>query len=135
MRKYVSIILMGLVFSMASAGQTLAQSSSKDEAKALEKIKAKIAKLGVGEKARAQIKLRNGEKIKGFVSSAGPDDFAFTERDSGKTATVAYADVIEVKGPGGLSKGAKIAIVAGIGAGVVVGLIANHIVNCLWGCR
>lgn len=135
MRKLLSMVVIGLLVSMASGSQALARSSGQDEAKALEKIKAKIAKLGVGEKARAQIKLRNGQKIKGYVSSAGPDDFAFTERDSGKTATVAYTDVIEVKKPGGLSKGAKIAIVAGIGAGVVVGLIANHIVNCLFGCR
>lgn len=74
--------------------------------------------------------------LKGFVSSAGPDDFAFTERDSGKTTTVAYADVVEVKKPGGLSKGAKIAIVAGIGAGVVGGLIVIHSVHCIpLGCR
>lgn len=135
MKKFLTIVLMGLLVSLASGSQALARSSGQEEAKAVEKIKAKIAKLGVGEKARAQIKLRNGQKIKGYVSSAGPDDFAFTERDSGKTATVAYADVIEVKKPGGLSKGAKIAIVAGIGAGVVVGLLANHIVNCLFGCR
>jgi len=128
------MVLIGLLVSMASGGQALARSFGQDEAKAVEKIKSKIAKLGVGEKARAQIKLRNGQKIKGYVSNAGSDDFAFTERDSGKTATVAYADVVEVKKAGGLSKGAKIAIVAGISA-VVVGLIAHHVVNCIFGCR
>jgi hypothetical protein len=68
------MVLVGLLVVFASGGRTLAQSSGKDEAKALEKIKAKIAKLGVGEKARAQIKLRNGRKMKGYVSSAGQDD-------------------------------------------------------------
>lgn len=134
MRKLLRMALIGLLVSMASGGQALAQSSGQDEAKALERVKAKIAKLGVGERARAQIKLRNGQKIKGYVSSAGSDDFAFTERDSGKTTTVAYADVVEVKKAGGLSKGAKIAIVAGASA-VVLGLIAHHIVNCIFGCR
>lgn len=134
MRKHLAIVLIGMLVSMASGGQALAQSPGQDEAKALERVKAKIAKLGVGEKARAQIKLRNGQKIKGYVSSAGSDDFAFTERDSGKTATFAYADVVEVKKAGGLSKGAKIAIVAGASA-VVLGLIAHHIVNCIFGCR
>jgi hypothetical protein len=118
MRKLLSIVLIGLLVFLASGGQVLAQSSGQDEAKALEKVKAKIAKLGVGEKARAQIKLRNGQKIKGYVSSAGPSDFAFTERKSGTTTTVAYADVVDVKKPG-LSTGAKIGIGAAIGVGVL----------------
>jgi hypothetical protein len=129
MRKLLSIVLIGLLIFLASGGRALAQSSGKDEAKALEKIKAKIAKLGVGEKARAQIKLHNGQKIKGYVSSAGPNDFAFTERKSGSTTTVAYADVVEVKKPG-LSTGAKIAIGVGIGVGVlavVVVYAVNHL--------
>ena len=123
MRKLLSIVLIGLLVFLASGGRALAQSSGKDEVKALEKIKAKIAKLGVGEKARAQIKLRNGQKIKGYVSSAAPNDFALTQRKSGTTTTVAYADVVEVRKPG-LSTGAKIAIAVGIGVGVLAVLAA-----------
>ena len=133
MRKLLSIVLVGLLVVFASGGQTPAQSTGKDEAKALEKIKAEIAKLGVGEKARAQIKLRNGQKMKGYVSSAGQDDFAFTDRKSGTTTTtVAYADVVEVKKPG-LSKGAKIAIAVGIGVGVlaVLAAVVVHSLNNL----
>ena len=132
MRKLLSIGLIGLLVFLASGGQALAQSSGKDEVKALEKIKAKIAKLGVGEKARAQIKLRNGQKIKGYVSSATPNDFAFTERKSGTTTTVAYADVVEVKKPG-LSTGAKIGIAAAIGVGVlaVLAVLVVHSLNNL----
>lgn len=135
MKKHLAIVLIGFVAFLASARQTLAQSSGRDEAKASEKIKTKITKLGVGEKARAQIKLRSGQKMKGYVSSAGADEFSFTERDSGKTTTVAYADVLEVKRPGGLSKGTKIAIAAGIGGAIVLTLIGKHIADCLLGCR
>ena len=129
MRKLLSIVLIGLLVFLASGGQALAQSSGKDEVKALEKIKAKIAKLGVGEKARAQIKLRNGQKIKGYVSSAAPNDFAFTDRKSGTTTTVTYADVVEVRKPG-LSTGAKIAIAVGIGVGVLA-ILAAVVVHSL----
>jgi hypothetical protein len=128
MRRLLTIVLIGLLVFLASGGQSLAWSSGKDEAKAFEKIKAKITKLGVGEKARAQITLRNGQKIKGYVSSAGQNDFAFTERSSGQTRTLAYADVVVVKKPG-LSKGAKIGLGVGIGAGVaavVFGLAVRH---------
>lgn len=132
MRKLLSIVLGGLLVFVASAGQTPAQSSGKDEAKALEKIKAKIAKLGTGEKARAQVKLRNGQKMKGYVSSAGQDDFVVTDRKSGTTTTVAYTDVVEVRKPG-LSKGAKIAIAVGIGVGVlaVLAAVVVHSLNNL----
>ena len=129
MRKLLSMVLIGSLVFLACGGQALAQTSGKDDAKALDKIKAKIAKLGVGEKARAQIKLRNGQKIKGYVSSDGPNDFAFTERKSGTTTTVAYADVVEVKKPG-LSTGAKIAIGVGIGVGVLA-IFAAVVVHSL----
>lgn len=132
MRKLLSIVLIGSLVFLASGGQALAQSSGQDEAKALEKIKAKIAKLGVGEKARAQVKLRNGQKIKGHVSNAGPNDFAFVERKTGTTTTVAYADVVEVKKPG-LSTGAKIGIAAAIGVGAlaVLAAVVVHSLNNL----
>jgi hypothetical protein len=127
MRKLLCIFLIGLLVLLTSAVQTPAQ--SQDEGKALEKIKARIAKVGVGEKARAQIKLRNGQKIKGYVSRSGADDFAFTERKSGTATTVAYSDVVEVKKPG-LSTGAKIAIGVGIGVGVLA-IFAAVVVHSL----
>jgi hypothetical protein len=53
----------------------LAHRQSDKQASTLEKIKIKIAKLGVRQKARATITTRDGAKIKGFVSSAGDEDF------------------------------------------------------------
>ena len=85
MKKHLTIVLIGSLLFLASGGQTLARSSGKDKVLTVEEIRAKIAKLGTGKKAKAQIKLRTGEKIKGVVESAGPDSFAFTERDSKRT--------------------------------------------------
>jgi preprotein translocase subunit Sss1 len=120
-RRCLSLILIGVLLNLAAGGQALARVPGKDQTPPVEKIKAKIAKLGVGEKARAQIKLRNGQTIKGYVSNAGADDFRFTDQKTGQTTTIAYADVVEVKKPG-MSKLTKIVIVAGIGV-VVVALI------------
>ena len=131
MKKHLTIILIGSLVFLASGGQTLARSSGKNKVPTVEEIKAKIAKLGTGKKAKAQIKLRTGEKIKGFVSSAGDDSFAFTERDSKQTKTIAYADVVEVKKSGGLSTGAKIAIGLGIGVAVLA-IVVIHAKNHLF---
>ncbi len=131
MKKHLTILLIGSLVFLASGGQTLGRSSGKDKVPTVEQIKAKIAKLGTGKKAKAQIKLRTGEKIKGFVSSAGDDSFAFTERDSKQTKTIAYADVVEVKKSGGLSTGAKIAIGLGIGVAVLA-IVVIHAKNHLF---
>jgi len=130
-KKHLTIILIGSLVFLASGGQTLARSSGKDKVPTVEEIKAKIARLGTGKKAKAQIKLRTGEKIKGFVDSAGDDSFAFTERDSKQTKTIAYADVVEVKKSGGLSTGAKIAIGLGIGVAVLA-IVVIHAKNHLF---
>ena len=128
MRKQLSVILLASLSFVASGSNVFAQGSAKNQASPVEKIKAKIAKLGAGKKARAQIKLQTGEKIKGYVSSAGENDFAFTEKSSGLTKTISYSDVAEVKKSGGLSTAAKIGIGLGIGVGVlaIVAVYISH---------
>ncbi len=128
MRKQLSVILIASLVFLASGSNVFAQGSAKNQASPVEKIKAKIARLGAGKKARAQIKLQTGEKIKGYVSSAGENDFAFTEKSSGLTKTISYSDVTEVKKSGGLSTLAKIGIGLGIGVGVlaIVAVYISH---------
>jgi hypothetical protein len=128
MKKQFVLVLIGSLFLMVP-GHVLAR-SQKDDVLAVEKTKAKVTKLGVGEKARAQIKLRNGQKIKGYVSSAGQDDFAFTDRKAGQTTTIAYADVVEVKKPG-MSKRTKIAIGIGIGVVATAAILAWAVMHSL----
>ena len=131
MKRHLTIVLIGSLVFLASGGKTLARSSGLDKTPTVEEIKAKIAKLGTGKKAKAQIKLRTGEKIKGIISSAGDDSFGFTERDSKQTRTIAYADVVEVKKASGLSTGAKIAIGLGIGVAVLA-IVVVHAKNHLF---
>jgi len=130
MKKHLTIILIGSLVFLASGGQTLARSSGKDRIPTVEAIKTKITKLGIGEKARAQIKLRNGQKIKGYVSNAGEKDFALTDSKSGQTTTIAYADVVEVKKPG-MSKRTKILIGVGIGVVATAAILAWAVTHSL----
>jgi hypothetical protein len=98
-----------------------------------EKIKMKVAKMGTGEKAKAKIKLRSGEKLKGYISSAGENDFVLTDKKSGKTTTIAYADVDEVGKPG-LSQGTKIAllvVVAVVATAAILAIVVVHSLNNL----
>ena len=60
-KKHLSIILIVSLISLATGIQAFARGSGKDAVPQVEKIKAKIAKLGTGEKAKVRIKLRSGE--------------------------------------------------------------------------
>ena len=128
MKKHLSIILIVSLISLATGIQAFARGSGKDALPQVEKIKAKIAKLGTGEKAKVRIKLRSGERLKGYISSAGENDFAITDKKSGQTKTVLYSDVIEARKPG-LSKGTKIAIVVVIGVVATAAILALVIAN------
>jgi hypothetical protein len=130
-RKQLSVLLIALLVFLAAGGQVFAQDSRKTQVSPVEKIKAKIAKLSAGKKTRAQITLQTGEKIKGYVSSAGENDFVFTEKKTGQTKTISYLDVAEVKKSGGLSTAAKIGIGLGIGVAVLA-VVAIHIKNHLF---
>ena len=107
-----------------------AKPARKDPVPQAEKIKMKVAKMGTGEKAKAKIKLRSGEKLKGYISSAGENDFVLTDKKSGKATTIAYSDVDEIKKPG-LSQGMKIAIIVGIAVVATAAILAILVVHSL----
>jgi hypothetical protein len=86
----------------------------------IEKIKIKIARLGVGEKARATITTKDGSKIKGYVYSAGDDDFIMRDRKTNSPTTIRYADVNNVDDNRGHSIARNVLIIAGIGTAIVL---------------
>lgn len=85
------------------------------------KVKAEVARRGVGEKARIKVKLQDKTEVKGYVSQTGEDSFVVTDAKTGAKTTIAYREVTRVDGKG-LSTAAKIGI--GVGAVVVaIGLV------------
>lgn len=124
LKKCVSLALAIVLFNCCAV-HVFAVRQGEQEARQAAKVKASVAKRGVGEKARIKVKLRDRTEVKGYVSQAGDDSFIIKDAKTGGATTIAYRDVAEVKGKG-LSKGAKIAIYIGTGVGiaiVVVGLL------------
>ena len=106
-----------LVFSTTFTEVASAATKAEKEAKQIEKIKQKVAKLGTGENARVSVGLKKQDKeLKGYVSRIDEDSFVVTNVKNKETTTVAYRDVAYVGGKG-LSTAAKV----GIAAGAVVG--------------
>jgi hypothetical protein len=120
MKKIVSMALACLLALALLGQQTPAASSPADkEARLAEKVKAGILKLGVGPETRVDVKLKDKTKLTGYVSEIGDSSFAVTELKNGQVRTVAYPDVVQVKG-NNLSTGAKIAITVAVIAAVAI---------------
>jgi hypothetical protein len=121
MKTYLTSLLACLLFVTSLSIPVAAQSSS--EGTALDKVKAKVAKLGVGEKAKATVILKDGTKKKGYIGQAGGDDFVLRDRKTDSPTTINYADVAKVESNKGHSTARNIAIGVGIGVGALLAVI------------
>jgi hypothetical protein len=115
-------VLLTLLLILAPIVQVAAQTQTN-----LEKARKNVAKLGVGSKAKATITLNDGSKVKGYVYSAGDDDFVIRNRDTDAPTTVRYADVKNVDDNRG-HRNAKLAVLfVGIGAAVTLAAVFGAI--------
>jgi len=95
----------------------------------LEHAKRSVAKLGVGSKARATITLNNGTKVKGYVYSAGDEEFVMRDRKTDAATTVHYADVKSVDDNRGHRNAMLAVIFVGIGAAVTIAAVFGAILR------
>lgn len=116
----VPAILIAVLVCSRTAGT---QELPTPEAPHAEKIKAEVQRRGAGERSRVKVLLRNGAKAGGYISKIDDSSFALTNKKTGSPTTFRYDEVRKVQGAG-LSKGAKIGIVAGVGVAVVAVVIA-----------
>ncbi|HEX8494043.1 MAG TPA: hypothetical protein VF658_14450 [Pyrinomonadaceae bacterium] len=129
-KKYLSVLLALLVANVLIGAPTLAGPRLKTQAQTVEQIKIKVAKLGVGEKARATVQLKDGTKIKGYITEARDGEFVIRDRQTNEPRTVSYRDVVKIEKSGGHSTARNIAIGVAVGVGAVLavlGIIISHL--------
>jgi len=114
--------LMTLVLILLPIAQVAAQTQTN-----IEKAKKNVARLGVGSKAKATITRNDGTKVKGYVYSAGEEDFVIRDRNTDAPTTVRYADVKNVDDNRG-HRNAKLAVLfVGIGAAITLAAVFGAI--------
>ena len=116
------LIVLMLMMGVLSAGVFLetAQAQTSRDAELAAKARAKVARIGVGQNAKVEVKLRDESRIKGYVSEVQQDSFTVVERETGVGRSIAYADAVEVKrASGGLSTRSW-AIIGAAAAGAIV---------------
>lgn len=108
---------------VARISMPVAAQQKNSEGTTLDKVKAKVAKLGTGEKAKATVILKNGTKIKGYIGQAGNDDFVLRDRKTDAPTTISYSDVSKVESNKGHSTARNLGIGIGIGAGAFLAIL------------
>lgn len=120
-RTAATFVVCLLTFTLLCEQSVLAGSNSGERASLAQKVKAGIVKLGVGESSRVSLKLRDKTKVAGYVSEIGDESFVVTDLENGALTTVAYPDVVQVKG-NNLSTRTKVIIGVAIAVGVAITL-------------
>jgi len=119
-KKSLSLALAGaLIFTLVGAAPVSAKSKAGKEAERAAKVKAGVAKLGVGRDARIAVRLRDKTRVSGYISQADNDSFVITDIKTGAATEVAYTDVTQAKGQN-LSTGSTIAIAVAVAVGVTL---------------
>lgn len=94
-----------------------------NQAPTVEAIKSKVARIGVGAKAKATIRMKNGKKVKGYIAQVQEDDFVVRDRKTDAPTTIRYSDVLKVEENRGHSTARNVAIGVAAGVGAVLAVI------------
>ena len=114
--------LLTLLLILAPIAQVAAQTQ-----KNLEHVKKSVARLGVGSKAKVTVTLNNDKKVKGYVYSAGDEDFVVRDRQTDAPTTIRYADVYNVDDNRGHRNAMLALIFVSIGAAVTIAAVFGAI--------
>ena len=122
MKTFLSLLIAALMVS-GTVSQPVLAAQSKSQVPTVEAVKSKIARQGIGSKAKVTIRLKNGTKVKGYVAQAGEEDFVIRDRKTDAPTTISYADVLKVEENRGHSTARNIAIGVAVGVGAVLAVI------------
>jgi len=123
------VYLLSLLLLLTPLMQALGGQKTENTSAKIDHARKSVAKLGVGSKARATITRNDGSKVKGYVYSAGDEDFVIRDRKSDASTTIKYSDVKSVDDNRGHSIARNVLIVVGIGAAITLVAIYAAIVR------
>jgi hypothetical protein len=120
----LSLLVLLCTFAQPLAAQQTAQGAQGNrQAMTSEQVKIKIAKLGVGDKAKATVRTKDGAKTKGYIAQTSENEFVIRDRKTNAPSTIRYEDVAKVESNRGHSTARNIGLGIGIGAGALLAII------------
>lgn len=124
-RKYLVVALVALLLQSVAGAPAVAaaKKQAENDTQLLEGVKVKVARLGVGEKARVTVRFKDGTKLKGYIAQAKDSEFIVRDRKTDAPSVVRYQDVARVDSNRGHSTARNVTIGTAIGAGVVLTIL------------
>lgn len=122
LKTHLSFLVAVMLLLVTVPHPTIAKQTS-SQAPTVEAIKSKVARIGVGAKAKATIRLKNGTKVKGYIAQVQEDDFVIRDRKTDAPTTIRYVDVLKVEENRGHSTARNVAIGVAAGVGAVLAII------------
>lgn len=98
LKKMLILVLCVLLLNLVISPSVFASEGSEKEIKLTEKVKTGIAKLGTGPEAKVELKLKDGTKLKGYVTEIGNDQFYIMDSNTDQSVAVSYSQVKQAKG-------------------------------------
>jgi hypothetical protein len=127
LKKYLAPALALLLFNAVGARSAFAGPGQIIWIADAAEVKAAVSKLGVGERARVWVWLRDNKRFNGYVKEARADDFVVVKSKGGAEVSVPYSEVKRFRGDNRSPGRRAVVAVIGIGAtAAAIGLI-------LWG--
>ncbi len=123
MLKTLLSLLVAFVLLSGTVSQPAQASQGDRQVPTVEAVKSKIARQGIGAKAKVTIRLKNGTKVKGYVAQAEENEFVIRDRKTDAPTTIRYEDVLKVEENRGHSTARNIAIGVAVGVGAVLAVI------------
>ena len=125
LKKISTVLVSAAILATSFAFQSARAQGGRDNDGAA-RARVKVEKLGAGSNRGVEVKLLDGTKLKGYVSAREQDSFTVTDRKTGASSVVRYAEVSEVKkSGGGLSTKSWIIIGSAIAGAVVTWIVVK----------
>lgn len=125
-KKTFALLISGMILAMSIALQPAQAQAGRDADAARARLK--VDQVGVGSNARVEVKLLDGTKLKGYISDREQDSFTVTDRKTGASSVVRYAEVSEVKkSAGGMSTKSWIVIGSAIAGAAVTWVVIKPV--------
>ena len=111
------ILMFLVIFNLIALTGLIGQTKTNDK---IDKSRQTANKIASDSNNLAEVKMLSGEKRKGRISSVETNSFTFSDTKSGKSQTILFSEVDQIKKPGkGLGTGAWIAIGAGAAGAIL----------------
>ena len=123
LKKYLTLTLTILIMNLFFGISAFAQTQNDKDSRLVLNIKNTVAGVGTEPNRKIKITLKDGTKLKGYVTEIKDDNFVLVDKKKGKAAALRYSQVGKAKSDG-FSKITAIFVAAAVTGAVVLATYA-----------